>query len=59
MAVITDDLAPSPGRRFSLATAIRRNPTIAFGGILLALLIAARSSVWIALRTSAIAASAT
>ena len=39
MAVITDDLAPSPGRRFSLATAIRRNPTIAFGGILLALLI--------------------
>ena len=35
MAVITDDLAPSPGRRFSLATAIRRNPTIAFGGVLL------------------------
>src|SRR5215510_10238284 len=39
MAVITDDLAPSPARRFSLWTAIRRNPTIAFGGILLALLI--------------------
>jgi peptide/nickel transport system permease protein len=39
MAVITDDLAPSPGRQFSLATAIRRNPTIAFGGVLLALLI--------------------
>ncbi len=39
MAVITDDLAPSPGRHFSLATAIRRNPTIAFGGVLLALLI--------------------
>ena len=39
MAVIADDLAPSPGRRFSLATAIRRNPTIAFGGVLLVLLI--------------------
>src|SRR5215211_9331020 len=39
MAVITDDLAPSPGRRFSLATAIRRNPTIAFGGVLLGILI--------------------
>ena len=39
MAVITDDLAPSPGRQFSLATAIRRNPTVAFGGVLLALLI--------------------
>src|SRR3990170_4432452 len=39
MAVITDDLAPSPGRRFSLSVAIRRNPTIAFGGVLLALLI--------------------
>ena len=39
MAVIADDLAPSPGRRFSLATAIRRNPTVAFGGVLLAVLI--------------------
>ena len=38
MAVITDDLAP-PARRFSLGTAIRRNPTIAFGAVLLALLI--------------------
>ena len=38
MAVITDDLA-LPARRFSLATAIRRNPTIAFGAVLLAALI--------------------
>ena len=38
MAVITDDLAP-PARRFSLGTAIRRNPTIAFGAVLLVLLI--------------------
>ena len=38
MAVITDDLAP-PARRFSLWTAIRRNPTIAFGAVLLVLLI--------------------
>src|SRR3977135_1148208 len=37
MAVIADDLAPP--RRFSLAPAIRRNPTIAFGGLLLAALI--------------------
>ncbi len=38
MAVITDDLV-LPSRRFSLATAIRRNPTIAFGAVLLAALI--------------------
>ena len=38
MAVLADDLA-LPERRFSLATAIRRNPTIAFGGILLFLLV--------------------
>ena len=38
MSVITDDLAP-PARRFSLGMAIRRNPTIAFGAVLLALLI--------------------
>ena len=36
MAVIADDLAAAARRRFSLATAIRRNPTIAFGGVLLA-----------------------
>ena len=39
MVAIADDL-PLPPRRFSLATAIRRNPTIAFGGILLFLLVA-------------------
>src|SRR5258707_404505 len=33
MAVLADDLALSP-RRFSLLTAARRNPTIAFGGVL-------------------------
>ncbi len=38
MAAITDDLV-LPARRFSLATAIRRNPTIAFGAVLLAALI--------------------
>lgn len=38
MAVVTDDLA-LPVRRFSLWTAIRRNPTIAFGAVLLTLLI--------------------
>jgi peptide/nickel transport system permease protein len=38
MAVLADDLALSP-RRFSLLTAARRNPTIAFGGVLLAALI--------------------
>ena len=37
MAILVDDLAPP--RRFSLVTAIRRNPTIAFGGLLLAALI--------------------
>ena len=37
MAVLTDDLVLP--RRFSLATAIRRNPTIALGGALLAALI--------------------
>jgi peptide/nickel transport system permease protein len=39
MTVIADDLFPSRPR-FSLLTAIRRNPTIAFGTVLLALLIA-------------------
>ena len=38
MAAIPDDLV-LPARRFSLATAIRRNPTIAFGAVLLAALI--------------------
>src|SRR5882672_12135940 len=38
MAILVDDLVLPP-RRFSLATAIRRNPTIAFGGVLLAALI--------------------
>src|ERR1700730_6568135 len=37
MAILVDDLAPP--RRFSLLTAIRRNPTIAFGGLLLVALI--------------------
>jgi peptide/nickel transport system permease protein len=37
MTILVDDLAPP--RRFSLLTAIRRNPTIAFGGLLLAALI--------------------
>ena len=37
-AILADDLAPPP-RRFSLLTAIRRNPTIAFGGLLLLALI--------------------
>ena len=37
MAVLAEDFVPS--RRFSLATAIRRNPTIALGGVLLAALI--------------------
>ena len=39
MVAIADDL-PLPPRRFSLGTAIRRNPTIAFGGVLLLLLLA-------------------
>jgi peptide/nickel transport system permease protein len=39
MVALTDDL-PLPQRRFSLATAIRRNPTITFGAVLLFLLIA-------------------
>lgn len=38
MTAITDDLVLPP-RRFSLGTAIRRNPTIAFGAVLLAALI--------------------
>ena len=38
MTAVTDDLVLPP-RRFSLLTAIRRNPTIAFGGLLLAVLI--------------------
>jgi peptide/nickel transport system permease protein len=37
-ATLAEDLALPP-RRFSLGTAIRRNPTIAFGGILLAALV--------------------
>ena len=39
MVAITDDL-PLPARRFSLGTAIRRNPTIAIGAVLLLILIA-------------------
>jgi len=39
MVAIADDLALPP-RRFSLASAIRRNPTITFGAVLLVLLIA-------------------
>jgi peptide/nickel transport system permease protein len=38
MTAITQDLT-LPDRRFSLAVAIRRNPTIAFGGVLLLALI--------------------
>jgi len=38
MAVLADDLALVP-RRFSLLTAVRRNPTVAFGGVLLVALI--------------------
>ena len=38
MSAVSDDL-DLPARRFSLATAIRRNPTIAIGGVLLALLV--------------------
>ena len=39
MVAISEDL-PLPPRRFSLPTAIRRNPTITFGAVLLFLLIA-------------------
>ena len=39
MAVLADDLALPPGRRFSLWSAVRRNPTIALGTVLLSLLI--------------------
>ncbi len=39
MAVIADDLALPPARRFSLWRAIRRNPTIALGAVLLSVLI--------------------
>src|SRR4051812_15574157 len=39
MVALAEDLALPP-RRFSLATAIRRNPTITFGAVLLLLLIA-------------------
>ncbi len=39
MAVVTDDLALPAARRFSLWRAVRRNPTIAFGGVLLSILI--------------------
>lgn len=38
MSAITDDLVLAP-RRFSLWSAVRRNPTIAFGAVLLAALI--------------------
>ena len=38
MSAVADDL-DLPVRHFSLATAIRRNPTIAIGGVLLALLV--------------------
>ena len=48
MAVIADDL-DLPVRRFSLASAIRRNPTIALGGVLLFLLVVmAVFAPWIA-----------
>jgi len=48
MTAVTDDL-DLPVRRFSLGTAIRRNPTIALGGVLLALLvIMAVFAPWIA-----------
>jgi len=39
VTVIAEDL-PLPARRFSLPTAIRRNPTIAFGAVLLLVLVA-------------------
>lgn len=39
MAVIADDLDLPGARRFSLWTAVRRNPTIAFGAVLLGALI--------------------
>jgi peptide/nickel transport system permease protein len=39
MAIIADDLALPPARRFSMWRAIRRNPTIALGGVLLAVLV--------------------
>ena len=39
MAVVTDDLALPAARSFSLWRAVRRNPTIAFGGVLLGILI--------------------
>jgi peptide/nickel transport system permease protein len=39
MAVLADDLAVPPGRRFSLWSAVRRNPTIALGAVLLSLLV--------------------
>jgi len=39
MAVVADDLDLPATRRFSLWTAIRRNPTIAFGAVLLVALI--------------------
>jgi peptide/nickel transport system permease protein len=39
MAVVADDLALPPARRFSMWRAIRRNPTIALGTVLLAVLV--------------------
>lgn len=48
MAVTAEDLAPDI-RRFSLGTAVRRNPTIAIGAVLLAvLLVIAVLAPWIA-----------
>jgi peptide/nickel transport system permease protein len=39
MAVLADDVALPPGRRFSLWSAVRRNPTITLGAVLLSLLV--------------------
>src|SRR5438067_5064511 len=39
MVAVTEDL-PLPSRRFSLLTAIRRNPTVTFGAVLLLALVA-------------------
>ena len=39
MALVADDLDLPSVRRFSLGSAIRRNPTIAIGSVLLAVLI--------------------
>jgi peptide/nickel transport system permease protein len=39
MAIAADDLALPPARRFSMWRAIRRNPTVALGAVLLAILV--------------------